>query len=171
VLVIGAGALGQFALQFLRLVPEAGAELFVAVQELLPARVDRATQLGADAVLLDPLPGQALEVLGGPADVVLDFVGTDATLAQAAAAVAPGGIVVLIGEASGSMEFGFDSIPIEAWLTTVAWGSHEDLRDVVRIAENGLLGWNVEAVALADAADAHARLRSGDVDGRLVLVP
>lgn len=171
VLVIGAGALGQFALQYLRVVPTAGAELFVMVQELLPARMERATSLGADAVLMDTEPGAAREVLGGPADVVLDFVGTDATLAQATEVVGQDGIIVLIGEAGGSMQFGFDRVPVESWLTTVAWGSFDDLREVVRLAESGVLRWDVEAVPLADAEIAHARLRSGDVDGRLVLVP
>ena len=39
VLLIGCGALGQFALQYLRLVPPAGRDLFVAVRELSPARL------------------------------------------------------------------------------------------------------------------------------------
>ncbi len=171
VLVIGCGALGQFALQHLRLVPAAGRELFVAVRELSPARLERATELGADLALLDGEPELTLEGLAGPADVVLDIVGTDATLAHAAAVVAPGGLVVLIGEAGGSMPFGFETPPVEAWLTTVAWGSRDDLRDVVRLAERGRLHWETEGVPLTDAAAAHARLRGGDVDGRLVLVP
>jgi propanol-preferring alcohol dehydrogenase len=171
VLVIGCGALGQFALQHLRLVPAAGRELFVAVRELSPARLERATELGADLALLDGDPELTLEGLAGPADVVLDFVGTDATLAHASAVVAPDGLVVLIGEAGGSLRFGFDHPPVESWLTTVAWGSRDDLREVVRLAERGRLHWDVEPVPLAAAASALARLREGNVAGRLVVVP
>lgn len=171
VLLIGCGALGQFALQFLRLVPPGGEDLRVGVRELDPRRLDRASELGADVALLDGDALMAREALGGPADVVLDFVGADATLALAAAVVAPGGVVVLVGEAGGSLPFGFDGPPVESWLTTVAWGSASDLREVVRLAGRGRLRWNVEAVPLRDAAAAHARLRAGDVDGRLVLVP
>jgi alcohol dehydrogenase, propanol-preferring len=171
VLVIGAGALGQFALQYLRLVPEAGPELIVGVQELSARRLERAAELGADVALLNPAPGAVLAALEGPADAVLDFVGTDATLAHAAAVVAPDGLVVLVGEAGGSLPFGFDRPPIEAWLTTVAWGSHDDLRDVVRLAEDGRLRWDIETLPLSEAATAHARLRAGDVSDRLVLVP
>ncbi|MGH2417324.1 MAG: alcohol dehydrogenase catalytic domain-containing protein [Candidatus Limnocylindria bacterium] len=171
VVVIGAGALGQFALQYLRLLPEAGSDLTVAVQELSASRLRRATELGADLVLLDPAPEVLLTALDGPADVVLDFVGADETLSQAAVVVAPDGLTVLVGEGGGSMPFGFDGLPVESWLTTVAWGSHDDLREVVRLAEDGVLRWDVEAVPLADAATVHARLRAGDVDGRLVLVP
>jgi propanol-preferring alcohol dehydrogenase len=171
VLVIGCGALGQFALQHLRLVPAAGRELFVAVRELSPSRLERATALGADLALLDGEPEMTLEGLAGPADVVLDFVGTDTTLAHASAVVAPDGLVVLIGEAGGSLPFNFDHPPVESWLTTVAWGSHDDLRDVVRLAERGRLHWDVEPMPLERAAAAHARLREGNVPGRLVLVP
>jgi propanol-preferring alcohol dehydrogenase len=171
VLLIGCGALGQFALQYLRLVPAAGRDLLVAVRELDPERLERATGLGADLGLLDGDEAMTLEALGSPADVVLDFVGNDDTLAHAAAVIAPDGVVVLVGEAGGSLEFGFERTPVESWLTTVAWGSHADLRDVVKLAAGGRVHWNVEPLPLGDVAMAHARLRTGQVDGRLVLVP
>lgn len=171
VLVIGVGALGQFALQLLRLVPSVGGELFVVVRELSPARLERAAELGADVGLLAGEPELTLEALGRRADVVFDFVGSDATLAHAAAVVAPDGLMALVGEAGGSIAFGFDAIPVESWLTTVAWGTHEDLREVVHLAARGRLRWDVEPVPLAEAAAAHERLRAGQVEGRLVLVP
>lgn len=171
VLVIGAGALGQFALQYLRLVPEAGPELAVVVQELSSARLERAIELGANVGLLNGDPRASVEALDGPADVVLDFVGSDTTLAHAASVVAPDGLSVLIGEAGGALPFGFDGHPVESWLTTVAWGSQDDLRAVVRLAEDGLLHWKVETLRLAEVATAHDRLRAGDVAGRIVLVP
>ena len=171
VLVIGAGALGQFALQLLRLLPEGGRELVVAVRELDPARLERAAELGADVGLLAVEPDLTRAGLGGHADVVLDFVGNDATLAHAAEVVAPGGAILLVGEAGGHLPFGFDAPTIEAWVTTVAWGSPDDLRQVVRLARRGRLRWTTESVPLADAAGAHQRLRAGSVEGRLVLVP
>lgn len=171
VLVIGAGALGQFAIQLLRLLPEAGRDLVIGVRELEPARLDRAAELGADVGLLASTPELTRAGLAGPADVVLDFVGTDGTLAHAAAVVAPGGAVLLVGEAGGHLPFGFDAPTIEAWVTTVAWGSPDDLREVVRMARRHQLRWTTEPMALADAAAAHERLRAGDVEGRLVLVP
>jgi len=171
VLLIGCGGLGQFALQYLRIVPKAGADLVVAVRELDAGRLERATELGADIGLLDGDPAMTLEALRGPADVVLDFVGTDATLAHASAVLAPGGLIQLVGEAGGTLRFGFDGAPVESWLTTVAWGSIEDLQEVVRIARSGRLTWDIETVPLTDAAAAHARLRAGESAARLVLVP
>lgn len=171
VLVIGCGGLGQFALQHLRLVPKVGRDLVVAVRELDPDRLELASELGADVGLLASDPEMLRDALGGPADVVLDFVGTDGTLAHASATVAPGGLVALVGEAGGTVPFGYPSTPVEAWLTTVAWGSLDDLREVVRLAERGRIRWETETMPLADAVAAHERLRAGEVRGRLVLVP
>lgn len=171
VLVIGAGALGQFAIQYLRVLPDAGSELTIAAVDLAPGPLARASELGADLALLAPDAAGVLAELGGPAEVVLDLVGTEGTLALASAAVASDGLVLLIGEAGGSLRFGFEGTPVEAWFSTVAWGSASDLRDVVRLAEMDAIQWRTETMPLSAALDAHARLRAGSVDGRLVLVP
>ena len=169
VLVVGAGGLGQFALQYLRLLPDGHGELFVVVAERSSGRLERATELGADAGLLDPGAAAATASLGGPADVVLDFVGSDETLAMAAEVIAPDGLVMLVGEAGGHLEVGFERLAVEAWVTTTAWGSIDELREVVRLAQGGQVRLDVEVLDLADASAAHARLRDGDVSGRLVL--
>jgi propanol-preferring alcohol dehydrogenase len=171
VLVIGAGALGQFALELLRAVPAAGRSLMVGVREIDPGRLERAAELGADVGLLAVEPELTIRGLGGPAAVVLDFVGTDDTLVHAAQVVAPGGAILLVGEGGGTLAVGFERPAVEAWITTVAWGSVADLRDVVRLARRGRLRWDIDTMPLALAAEAHARLREGRVTGRIVLVP
>jgi propanol-preferring alcohol dehydrogenase len=170
VLVIGCGALGQFALQYLRH-GRGGRDLHVVVRELDPAKLEIAADLGADVGILEGDDQMTHEALAGNADVVLDMVGTDDTLAHAAAAVAPDGLVVLIGEAGGQVAFGMDVPGLESWFTTVAWGSRDDLRDVVRLASRGRLRWHVDPMPLAAVNEAHARLRAGAVTGRIVLVP
>ena len=170
VLLIGSGALGQFALQYLRMI-RGGRSLHIVVREIDPLKLEMAARLGADVGLLDGDEEMTHEALTGYADVVLDMVGTDETLAHGAAMVAPNGLLVLIGEAGGRLSIGMDVQALESWFTTVAWGSRQDLRDVVRIAARGRLAWEVEAVPLRDATAAHERLRQGRVPGRLVLVP
>jgi propanol-preferring alcohol dehydrogenase len=151
VLLIGFGALGQFAIQYL---PPG---CVVAVRDLDPRKVERARSMGA------------IPALDGPADVVFDFVGTSETLASAAVAVAPGGLISLVGEGAGTLPFSFDSPAVEASVTTTAWGSLDDLRSVVDAAAQ--LRWEVETMPLSQAAAALDRLAAGDVSGRLVLVP
>lgn len=170
VVVVGCGGVGGFIVQLLRLVPERDASV-IGVLEADPRGAARARSLGADVALVGADAATTLEALGGPADVVIDVVGTDATLRRAASIVAPDGLVVLVGEAGGRLPFGFDELALEAWLTTVAWGSRADLAGVVGLADSGRLHWDTAPVPLADANAAHDRLRSGAVDGRLVLVP
>lgn len=171
VLVIGAGALGQFALQLLRLAVPGGRDLVVGVRELDPDRLERAAELGADVGLLAVEPELTMEGLNGRPDVILDFVGTDGTLAHASEVVAPGGAILLVGEAGGQLPFGMELVTTEAWLTTVSWGSPDDLRDVVRLARRGRLQWDVDTMSLDQANAAHQRLRRGEVAGRVVLTP
>ncbi len=167
VLLIGLGGLGQFALQYLRRLPD----LTIAVRELNADKLLLADELGADLGLL--MGDEALVELGlgGPADVVFDFVGDSPSLEYAVRNVAPGGLVSLVGEGGGHHEFSFSRIPVEASLTTTAWGSLADLKEVVRLARRGRMKWTVERMPLADAAAAHDRLAEGSVSGRIVLVP
>jgi propanol-preferring alcohol dehydrogenase len=167
VLLIGFGGLGQFAIQFLRRIPD----LTVAVREIDPAKLALAASYGADLGLLEGDESLVSLGLGGHADVVFDFVGTDATLDYGARNVAPGGLLSLVGEAGGTLPFGFERVPVEASVTTTAWGSLADLREVVRLARRGRLRWEVERMPLDQAQAAHDRLAAGQVRGRLVLVP
>jgi alcohol dehydrogenase, propanol-preferring len=167
VLLIGFGGLGQFAIQYLRRL----SGLTLAVRELDPDKLILAEELGADLGVLGGDESLVSLGLGGHADVVLDFVGTDETLDYAARNVEPGGLVCLVGEAGGRLEFGMERPPVESYLTAAAWGSLEDLRDVVRMASRGRLRWNVERMPLRKARSAHDRLLAGKVSGRIVLVP
>ena len=103
--------------------------------------------------------------------MILDFVGTDETLALAGDVVAPGGLVMLVGEGGGQLPFGFERPAVEAWLTTTAWGSIDELREVVRWPTDRRVAWDVETIELVDAQSAHERLRTGGALGRIVLVP
>jgi alcohol dehydrogenase, propanol-preferring len=160
--VLGAGGLGQFAVQFLK---RTGDTRVVAVDPD-PAKREEARLLGADdtAAAGDDL---------GPGEVVavLDLVGSDTTLAEAARLVRPGGVVVVVGEVGGRLPFGFGAVPHEAHLTTSVWGSRRDLAAVVELARAGTLRWEVETLPLDRANEALERLRQGRARGRLVLTP
>jgi len=166
VAVIGFGGLGRFALQYLRRT-DAGR---IAVVEPRRATWDDARSLGADAVIADLHAPDLLAALGGRPQVLFDLVGSQETLDTARPLVAPDGLLMIVGEAGGTLRVGMEP-PLETWASTTSWGSLADLREVVALARAGEIGWEVEAVPLADAARAHERLRAGDVRGRLVLVP
>ncbi|MGB3482103.1 MAG: alcohol dehydrogenase catalytic domain-containing protein [Mycobacterium sp.] len=100
VVVIGAGPIGLFVLLAAR---QAGAKVVVA--DLLTSKRDRAQRLGA-AGTFDPTEPDAvqtaLELLGGPAAVVIDCVARESSVAQAVDLVDKGGAVMIVGVAEGS---------------------------------------------------------------------
>ena len=158
-LVIGAGGLGQYATQFLARAPRA----HVTVADTLPARRELALELGADAaVTLDQTTPEAY-------DAIIDFVGTDDTLAFASNAIRRGGVIVLVGMFGGSIPFGLGRLPSEAWLTTSIWGTPADLQSLLDLNRREPLQHIVDRVPLAEANRAHELLRSGQSRGRIVL--
>jgi alcohol dehydrogenase, propanol-preferring len=159
-LVIGAGGLGQFAIQYLMLMSDAK----IVAMDSSAAKRKRACELGA----MDALPPD-----GEPCDwaVAFDFVGTSETLALAARATKRGGLVVLVGEAGGRIPFGFGAVDHEITMTTSVWGSQADLAAVLDLARAGRLQWEVEEFSLANVNTALDRLRRGEIAGRAVLRP
>ena len=102
---------------------------------------------------------------------MLDFVGSDETLAQAVALVRPKGVVVQLGEAAGTLQFALGRVPHESTFTTSIWGSLADMAAVLELAERSEITWDVETLELEQANEALDRVRRGDVAGRLVLTP
>ena len=159
-LVIGAGGLGQFGLQWLR--RRSSAE--VTVVDASPEKREVALSLGADHVAA---PGE----VEGTFTAVIDFVGADATLASARDHVARQGLVVVVGLFGGSIPFGFGHVPHEARFMTSVWGSLAQMRDMVALARQEPLHSPIERIGLADIPTAHERLHRGDVAGRFVVLP
>ncbi|NGO15360.1 NAD(P)-dependent alcohol dehydrogenase [Streptomyces sp. HC44] len=169
--VIGVGGLGHLAVQLLRaLTPARVIALDVSEEKLELARA-----VGAHETL--PSGGEAperiRELTGGlGAEVVLDFVGVEATLAVAAASVAVEGDVTIVGIGGGTLAVGFGGgLPFEVSACFPYWGSRAELVDVVELARQGLVSSHVETFALEDAPLAYERLHAGDISGRAVVLP
>jgi alcohol dehydrogenase, propanol-preferring len=159
-LVLGAGGLGQFAIQYLRLLTDAT----VHVGDPSGQKRERALELGADAAA-DPAD------LDGAYAAVLDFVGSNDSLTSAARLVDCKGMVVLVGLFGGQIPFGFFVVPPEARLTSSVWGSGDELAELIDLAQRERLEYTVETMPLEQASEAHQRLRAGEARGRIVLVP
>ncbi len=159
VTVIGTGGLGQFAIRYLRLLSDAT----VVAADLSAAKRATACEIGAH---------ESVDPAGGiPAsDVVLDFIGSDTTLAQAAGAVRKRGMVIVIGLFGGRIPWGFGAWPHEVVFMNSVWGTRAQLDELLALAarEPSIIQ-PVETMPLEQAAEAHERLRSGELRGRLVL--
>ena len=159
-LVLGAGGLGQYAVQYLAAMTDAE----VHVGDPDPAKCATAKEIGATEAAA---PGD----LDGPYAAVLDFVAAQKSLEDAVRLVDRQGILIAIGLHGGRVPFGFGAVPMEAHLTTSVWGSLGDFGELIALAQREPIRHVVERLPLTDAAIAHERLRKGDVKGRFVLVP
>ena len=159
-LVLGAGGLGQFGIQYVRLLSDAA----VVTGEPSAHKRERALELGAESAA-DPAD------LAGPFEVVLDFVGSDESIARAAELVDRKGVCVVMGLFGGTIPFGLGAVPHEAHFLSSIWGSRDQLAELIALAQREELQYTVEAMPLEQAQEAHDRLRSGEARGRIVLVP
>ena len=157
-LVIGAGGLGQFAVQFFKKM----ANVELTVLDLSEDKRAAALELGADHAVSE-LPA------GVKYDAILDFVGATPTLQAGAGAVNREGILLVVGLAGGRLEFGVGVIPSEAVLSTSIWGSLSELTELLDFVRAEGVEHLVETMPLDNAQEALDRLRSGDVRGRIVL--
>jgi propanol-preferring alcohol dehydrogenase len=168
--VIGVGGLGHMGVQALKATTAA---TIIAV-DARPEALALATAMGADHVIAasDTAADQIRALTGGKgADVVLDFVGSDPTIALGAAVVRQLGDLTVVGIGGGSLSFSFFSVPYEASLQTTYWGSRPELGEVLLLGSRGLLTPRVTIYSLDDAAQAYVDMQDGKIEGRAVIVP
>lgn len=164
--VIGAGGLGQYAVHLARRLSDAR---IIAV-DTRPESREQALAAGAHHAVTDRSDIRDLcEPLGARA--VLDFVGTDATLALAAEAVGPRGVIALLGLAGGTLTLGFETLAPEASFTTVVAGTLADLVSLVDVYQSDRLAVPLHPYSLDAVNDALADLRAGRIVGRAVITP
>jgi len=183
-----AGGVGQYAVQIAKLL---GADTVIAGAST-PAKRQIALDLGADHAIdytQDDWPEQVRELTGGVGvDGALEMSGP-ARLAQTLRALAPFGRLVVLGSVSGTTE-GLDPAALAPLLYDPApsqsligfnlgtWFEH-------RLPEAGkalhrLVGWvasgevrtpATQTLPLAEAAEAHRLLETGQTTGKLILKP
>ena len=171
--VIGAGGLGHVALQILRTT----SSVRVVAVDVSRDKLDLARHSGADeTVLSDSGAPSAIRAItdGHGADVVLDFVGAQATVTLATSIVAPDGALRFVRLGGGTFEFSASPVSPLPWGVDVRRsyaGTRRDQRAVIELAKAGKLTVETRTYALEDGLQAFADLDAGAVSGRAVLVP
>jgi propanol-preferring alcohol dehydrogenase len=170
--VIGAGGLGGFMVQILRALTPAR---IVAVDPD-PVRRAAARRAGADEVVdgVGEGTGRALAGLLGPegADVVLDVVGVDETIACGLRALGVGGAFGLVGAAGGTLRKPwYGTLPRDGEVFTFQNSDLADARAVLDLAASGRIVVDVVPFALDRVADAYEALEAGGLTGRIVVHP
>lgn len=170
VVVIGVGGLGHMAVQIIRALAPSTVVAVDKSEESLRLALD----VGAHHALVSG-PEATTEIRamtgGHGADVVLDFVGLDETLAFGASVARPLGHLTCVGIGGGSLPFSFFSLPYECSVQSTYWGSIPELHEVLALARRGLIEAKVQRVTLDEVAATYDSMHHGTLHGRAVAVP
>jgi propanol-preferring alcohol dehydrogenase len=168
VLIVGAGGVGSFAIQYAKL---AGAAVIVA--ERTAEKREWAKRLGADQTVATEDAAPTAKAANGSrgVDCVLDLVGTEATMATAMDAVAAGGRIVVVGYTPDAPPLsGRRLAQNEIEIIGSRAASRKELAAALDLAATGKIRSIVtDRAPLAEVNQALARLKRGEVLGRLVL--
>lgn len=170
VVVIGVGGLGHMAIQILQALTSAR---IIAV-DIAEDRLKFATEVGArDTVLSNAeAPAKIAEITRGQgAELVLDMVGVDATMAMAAKMVRKMGHLTVVGMGLGALPASFVTLPFECAVSFPYWGTLPELMEVIALAEKGDIKSHNTYYPLDRTQDAYEALSSGAMCGRAVIVP
>jgi propanol-preferring alcohol dehydrogenase len=168
--VIGAGGLGQMAVQLLNTLTSAQ----IVVVDRAADKLEQAKRAGADEVFTNDelTAGKIRELCGGQgAELVLDMVGSDETLALAAACVRPEAHLTIVGLALGTLPLSFFGVPYGVSVHTSYWGTIPELIELIALARAKKIRSSIETYPLEKAPQVYEKLAAGKISGRAVFTP
>lgn len=159
--IIGFGGLGYLGVQIAR---AAGAEVYVA--EINERTWRQAVSLGVSGCSRDLRDFRDEEL-----DLIVDFAGTDGTLASAIDAVRHGGRVVEVGLGVESSTVSVQNITMkEVRIVGSSNGTKDEATAIFDLIAKGAVRPSVEQIAFEGIPDGLQRLQEGRADDRLVVV-
>ena len=168
--VVGVGGLGHMAVHILRALSPAR---IVAV-DVSEEKLRLAAEVGADETVKagdDAAEAIAEITKGRGVELVADMVGSEDSIALAAAVARFESDLTIVGLAGGKYEFAFGALPFEAKLCIPYWGTAVELEECLELARQGRIHAHVERFSLEDAPKAYEKMRAGELDGRAVICP
>jgi len=167
VVISGIGGLGHVAIQYARAMG-----LRVAAVDLGPEKMALARKLGAEITVDAKTQDPAAEIqkqIGGAQGVLVTAVSTIA-FKQAMGMLRRGGTCVLNGLPPGEFPISiFDVVLNRYTIRGSIVGTRVDLEEALTFAADGKVKATIETQPLASINDVFARLKSGQINGRIVL--
>ena len=149
----------------------------VIVVDTSDGKLELATEMGADHTInatSADAAGTIRELTKGHGVcAAFDFVGSDATLGLAVASTRSLGKVSHVGLAGGTAALKpLANSRFEVLYEATLWGTIQELREVIALAESGRLTTiPIEIAPLEKINDVYRRLKAGEIIGRAVIAP
>jgi propanol-preferring alcohol dehydrogenase len=170
VVISGIGGLGHVAIQYAKAMG-----LHVAALDVSQDKLDLARDLGADVTAnctTEDAVAKIIAASGGGAQGVLVTAVSSAAFSQAIACARRRGTVALVGLPPGEFPTPiFDVVLKRITVRGSIVGTRRDLAEALAFAAEGKIRATIAVEPLAAVNEVFDRLRSGTVDGRIVLRP
>ncbi len=173
--VIGIGGLGFYGIQYARLFSQGATVVAVDRNQkklenvLNKGFADHAVSLSSGRDMREEI----LKVTANKGlDVVIDCVGAENTISDSFRILRKKGALVVVGLFGSEVRFPLmPSLMSEHQLHLSLWGNYSELAEVVELAKQGKVRHYVQRFPLAEINSAIEMLRSGQIQGRAVIVP
>jgi D-arabinose 1-dehydrogenase-like Zn-dependent alcohol dehydrogenase len=170
VVIIGAGGVGMMAIQIALSV----LNIQPIVVDIDDSKLEAAKDLGVERVFnsSDPQTAKEIRKATGGAYAVIDFVGAEASTAYGLNCLRKGGMLVIVGLFGGSLTMPIPFIPMNARIIMGSYvGSLDDMSELMTLVRAGKIApIDIIERPLAEATEALADLKAGNVRGRQVLI-
>lgn len=107
---------------------------------------------------------------GRGVDVIIDFVGSAATLQFAAAVSRPRGEIILVGLFGGTVTLGWGLFATSCEFAISLGSTRQDLREVCELVKAGKVRVDQRLFGFHEIQKAYDELRAGNLVGRAVIV-
>jgi propanol-preferring alcohol dehydrogenase len=171
--IIGCGGLGQFGIQYVRLLAP-GTKLVAIDKD--EKKLSVAKNLGADVTINakqseNEVVGKIMELTDNEGSQgIIDFVGSDSTLNQAYSMGGRQSKLVVVGLEEGTLRFK-TGIMKEMEVTSSNWGSMSELAEVLALARAGRIRITTTRIGFDEMNTTFEALAGGGIEGRAVLLP
>jgi NAD+-dependent secondary alcohol dehydrogenase Adh1 len=170
VVVLGVGGLGHIALQLLRCMTNT----IVTAADVVESKLRLAEKMGAHRVVdarKDPVK-QIMELTANRgADIVIDLVGNDQTLANAVKMLRKGGSVIIVGYGGTLSVKAIDMIFSEYSVLGSLVGNWDELRELIELTRQKKIRVLTRKGKLDEVNDFLDQLKKGTLEGRGVVIP
>ena len=167
--IVGAGGVGMMGLQLAKSLWDGP----VVVADIDPVKRQAALAGGADHVVDSNSRQARKEVFSkvGAADAAIDFVGAESSLNFARSVLGKGGTVIVVGLLGGKFSIAIPMFPLRPFSIHGSFvASLPEARELLELVRTGkVIPPDVSTRPLAQANQALADLRNGEVIGRVVL--
>jgi propanol-preferring alcohol dehydrogenase len=171
IVIIGCGGLGQFGVQYSKLLTPSARTIAIDLDD---KKLAIAKGLGADITINSKKEDAVAKVKeltdDEGAQGMVDFVGADTTLTQAYSMGGRQSKLVVVGLAGGTLKYTAGLLN-EMEVTTSSWGSISELDEVLSLAKMGKIHTRAKKIGFGEMNKTFEELAAGKIEGRAILVP